>query len=89
MMNCMAMLLKEDTLNDLVKDGTITEETKKKKMAGEVQKTGESMRDSLKQVKDSDVYELTKAQDSHSWTNEDHNDPEIQAWLKNHKMDST
>ena len=80
-MECMAMVLKEDTLNDLVKDGTITEDVKKKKMADQVNTTAEKMKAALGAVSDADVLKLTGDTDHHSWTNEDPTPDALKAWM--------
>ena len=75
------MVLKEDTLNDLVKDGTITEEIKKKKMANQVDTTAEKLQAALNLVSDTDVLELTAATDKHSFTDEDPSLEKMKQWM--------
>ena len=82
MMDCMAMVLEEDTLNNLVKDETITQEKTKQTMAGEVDKTANNMKAALSSVKDDDVLKLTKETDKNSWTNEDPTLEAMKKWLK-------
>ena len=77
----MAMVLKEDTLNDLVKDGTITEEMKKKKMADQVNTTAEKLTAALTSVSDADVLQLTGDTDKHSWTDEDPSLEAMKQWM--------
>ena len=75
------MVLKEDTLNDLVKDGKITEEVKKKMMADQVNTTADKLKAALNSVSDTDVLQLTGATDKHSFTEEDPSLEQMKQWM--------
>ncbi|KAF7896600.1 uncharacterized protein EAF01_009003 [Botrytis porri] len=83
------LIVKEDALNDLVADGTITKEKKEEKMKANVQDMVSGYKKSFTIIEDQTILDQLKSIDTtmNSWTNEDKGLKEIKQWLRDHPAD--
>ncbi|KAF7954060.1 uncharacterized protein EAE97_001458 [Botrytis byssoidea] len=85
------LIVKEDAYNDLVADGTITEEKKEEKMKALVQVMVSSYKESFTIIEDQTILDQLKSIDTtmNSWTDEDKGLEEIKQWLRKHPADQS
>ncbi|KAF7959337.1 hypothetical protein EAE96_000957 [Botrytis aclada] len=85
------LIVKEDAFNDLVADGTITEEKKEEKMKALVQDMVSGYKESFTIIEDQTILDQLKSIDTtmNSWTDEDKGLKEIKQWLREHPADQS
>ncbi|KAM0167900.1 hypothetical protein ACHAPF_011531 [Botrytis cinerea] len=85
------LIVKEDALNELVADGTMTESKKEEKMKALVQDMVSGYKESFTIIEDQTILDQLKSIDTtmNSWTDEDKGLKEIKQWLRDHPADQS